>query len=169
MALLFLLSACGGNSGVGIDELRASGAPLYWLGEEFDGLPLVHASERGFIYGDCDPGPDSGCAPPLQLQYWPLSQRHPSKFTITPGSPAPCTRGTVGGTKVAAFTTTGGLEVYIGRTVVVVFAEWQRTLRAVKALRPLDGAGRLPEPPSELDRALVRCKTPLRESSETTG
>jgi hypothetical protein len=168
-ALVVSLSACGGDSGVDIDELRASGAPLYWLGEEFDGLPLVHASARGFIYGDCDPSTDTGCAPPLQLQHWPLAQRHPSKFTVTPGTPTSCTRGTVGSTRVASFPTTGGLEVYVGRTVVVVFAEWQRTLRAVKALRPLDGSGTLPKPPVQLERALARCRTPLRESSETSG
>jgi hypothetical protein len=69
----------------------------------------------------------------------------------------------------AAFPKTGGLEVYIGRTVVVVFAEWKRTLRAVKALRPLDGTGPLPEPPAELKGALARCQTPLRESSGTSG
>jgi hypothetical protein len=168
-ALLFSLSACGGDSGTDIDELRASGAPLYWLGEEFEGLPLVHASDRGFIYGDCDPGPDSGCAPPLQLQHWPLAQRHPSKFRVTPGRRTSCTRGKVGGRTVAAFPTTGGLEVYIGRTVVVVFAEWQRTLRAVKAMRPLAGPGQLPKPPAALRRALARCDVPLRESSETSG
>lgn len=56
---------------------------LYWLGETFEGLPLTtitryrydppggtsgqSESSVAFIYGDCTPGPDSGCAPPLQI------------------------------------------------------------------------------------------------------
>ena len=48
--------------------------PLYWLGEEFEGHPLVHVDARRessivtFVYGDCDPPPEGGCSPPLQLQ-----------------------------------------------------------------------------------------------------
>ena len=50
--------------------------PLYWLGEEFEGVPLVHVEARPeseivtFVYGDCDPpGHDEGgCSPPLQIQ-----------------------------------------------------------------------------------------------------
>lgn len=59
--------------------------PLYWLGEEFQGLPLTtiirHRFEPGpdmrpglrgensvtFIYGDCTPTGDSGCPPPVQV------------------------------------------------------------------------------------------------------
>jgi hypothetical protein len=169
VALLLSLSACGGDSGTDIDELRASGTPLYWLGEEFDGLPLTYTDERLFVYGDCEPESDTGCAPPLQLQHWPLAERHPSKFTTTPGAPTPCTHEAINGTLVAAFPTTGGLEVYVGRTVVVIFAEWQRSLRAVRALRRLNGTGELPRPPTELRRALSRCKPGLRQPSEAGG
>jgi len=168
-ALTLSVSACGGGAEADIDNLRDSGAPLYWLGKEFEGLPLTHADERLLVYGSCEAKSDTGCAPPLELQHWPLVQRHPSKFTIAPGTPTPCTRGTVGGTLVASFPTTGGLEVYVGRTVVVVFAEWLRSLRAVKALRALDGTRTLPEPPKELETALARCEPGLRESSETYG
>ena len=48
--------------------------PLYWVGEEFEGLPLVHVDARpesdivAFVYGDCDPPPEGGCSPPLQIQ-----------------------------------------------------------------------------------------------------
>lgn len=169
VALVLATSACGGDSGTPVDELRASGAPLYWLGDEFDGLPLTHSSDRGFVYGDCEPKSDTGCAPPLQLQHWPLAKRHPSKFTITPGTPMPCTRESIEGTLVAAFPTTGGLEVYVGRTVVVIFAEWERSLRAVRALRPLGGGDRLPRPPAALGRALARCELGLRQTIEAGG
>lgn len=48
--------------------------PLYWAGEEFEGVPLVHVDARPdsdivtFVYGDCDPPPEGGCSPPLQIQ-----------------------------------------------------------------------------------------------------
>jgi len=169
LALVLSLSACSEDAKDDISELRASGSPLYWLGEEFDGLPLTHADERLIVYGTCEPESDTGCAPPLQLQHWPLARRHPSKFTYTPGTPAACTRGTVGGRTVAAFATTGGLEVYFGRTIVVVFSDWPRSVRAVKALRPIDGTSPIPKPPAEVERALARCELGLRQSSETGG
>jgi hypothetical protein len=48
-------------------------APLYWVGESFEGLPLtrigLHELGGGFIYGTCEPPRDEGgCAPPLQIQ-----------------------------------------------------------------------------------------------------
>jgi hypothetical protein len=67
VALLRSASACGGDSGTDIEELRASSAPVYWLGESFDGLPLTYSTERLLVYGDCEPESDTGCAPPLQL------------------------------------------------------------------------------------------------------
>jgi len=50
--------------------------PLYWLGVEFEGLPLVHVEARPeseivtFVYGTCDPPShdEGGCSPPLQIQ-----------------------------------------------------------------------------------------------------
>lgn len=159
---------CGGAE----DDLARLGSteePIYWLGETFDGLPLTHASERLLVYGDCEPQSDTGCAPPLELQHWPLSERHPSKFSLAPGTPTPCSRATINGTLVAEFPTTGGLEVYVGRTVVVIFSEWKRALRAVKSLRPLNHARGLPEPPPEVRRALARCNPGLHEPSKTPG
>jgi hypothetical protein len=57
-----------------IAEARAFGdAPLYWVGTEFAGLPIVgigmHPNGGGVTYGTCDPPPDEGgCQPPLQIQ-----------------------------------------------------------------------------------------------------
>jgi hypothetical protein len=72
MALLILVVAGCSESGIDTVELeKRVGAPIYWLGEEFEGLPLTHAegSTHGafFMYGDCDPEGD-GCAPPLEVQ-----------------------------------------------------------------------------------------------------
>jgi hypothetical protein len=58
-----------------LDDLRAlRGGPIFYLGDEFDGLPLTRADMRSegdvavFDYGSCDPGPESGCGTPIQLQ-----------------------------------------------------------------------------------------------------
>jgi hypothetical protein len=58
-----------------LDELRSlRGGPVFYLGDEFDGLPLTRADMRAggdvavFDYGTCDPGPESGCGTPIQLQ-----------------------------------------------------------------------------------------------------
>lgn len=47
--------------------------PLFWLGREFEGLPLISISGDGrfeatFIYGDCRARSDEGCSPPVQIQ-----------------------------------------------------------------------------------------------------
>ena len=50
--------------------------PLYWAGERFEELELSHVSlggsAVGFIYGTCEITGDHGCAPPLQIQIFPL-------------------------------------------------------------------------------------------------
>ncbi len=69
----FLLLAGCGDDVVDPAELEAQvGAPIYWLGDGFEGFELVRAegSRRGalFVYGECEAKSDQGCAPPLQLQ-----------------------------------------------------------------------------------------------------
>ncbi len=39
----------------------------WWLGEEFEQLEVAHAEDTLFLYGTCQPGPDSGCPPPVQV------------------------------------------------------------------------------------------------------
>jgi hypothetical protein len=58
-----------------LDDLRSlHGGPIFYVGDEFDGPPLTRADMRSkgdyavFDYGTCDPGPDSGCGTPLQIQ-----------------------------------------------------------------------------------------------------
>ena len=68
-----LASGCGGKPAhESVMSLRSATTPYFYVGESFRGLPLTHveASENGafFVYGDCTPGSDTGCAPPLQIQ-----------------------------------------------------------------------------------------------------
>ena len=175
--LLFVLLAsvaagCGGSRATepvtAPAEVRHQG--LYYLGESFDGLPLTHAESSAdrkgfFVYGTCEPPPGSegGCAPPLQVQNFPLARRHPSMFEVAPGTPARCRRTRVRGVPAAVFETTdGALEVYAGETVVVVSARPGQTMRAARALRRYGSGGDgvpadLPAPPSGVEETLRRC------------
>jgi hypothetical protein len=139
----------------------AASAPArtYWLGASFDGLALEHRDRTSYIYGTCVPPPDGGCAPPLQTQSWTLQQRHPSRFTRA----ARCVRGVIKGRPAAVFDTSGGMEVYIGRTVVVLFGyPVNRVMRAARVLRPYPARAvpaRLARPPAGVQRTLVaRCR-----------
>lgn len=122
---------------------------LYWLGWEFEALPLRSGGEMGFIYGDCDPTP---CAPPLDVQTWQLAKRHPRKFS----GEIDCARTTVQEVPAAAFEGTEGLEVYSAAQTIVIFSRApELTLRAAGALRTLAG-GRLRAPPAHVERTLRR-------------
>jgi hypothetical protein len=162
------LTACGGNPPEAARELAQSdGPPLYYLGDDFEGLPLTEVEPRGFfVYGECD-GEGSGdtfhCTKPqVQLQHYALARRHPAMFEATPTEAAACARGTAAGRPVAAFVTAGGLEVYAGSRVVVIFGDSAgRTLRAARSLRVLRGP-RGGAPPASVSRALARCSLELR-------
>ncbi len=80
-ALALGLGAAGCSVGddvaADLDTARKSEElPLYWVGEEFEGLELAHVATGGtaatFIYGTCEITGDHGCAPPLQIQIFPL-------------------------------------------------------------------------------------------------
>ncbi|MGB2694285.1 MAG: hypothetical protein WBD55_03755, partial [Dehalococcoidia bacterium] len=86
---LALASACGESSsqrtlkGWPLDEVRAfEHFPLYWVGEEYDGLPLTNViltpagnpanSYVTFIYGSCTPsGGNESCSLPLSIRVQP--------------------------------------------------------------------------------------------------
>jgi hypothetical protein len=165
LAILTLAIGCGGPDEVDVSEFRRAGAPpAYWLGRSFDGLPLTDAhtgpgGEPTFVYGTCTPSSDTGCAPPLELQHWPLSRRDPRKFEIAPGEPTPCRLVGDGRITAAQFVTTGGTELYLGDRVVVVFASDERlpaVLRELRALSAQEPA--LPHPPAWVNEVLERCE-----------
>jgi hypothetical protein len=173
-----LLSACGGSAqadaggqtikpkgDLTLEEARNfAGPPLYFVGEEFEGLPLtaiVGKLSPTFIYGTCEipAGSEGGCAPPLSIQHWSLSERHPGRYAPI----LTCRRYEVRGVPAAAWDN-GGLDVYTGdRTVVIFGDDEQQKLRAAEALRQVNGAlaasDPLPAPNPALDvaPALGRC------------
>lgn len=102
----------------------------HWLGEQFEGLAVSHRTSRSVIYGDCEPGADTGCAPPLEVQSWSICRRHPLEIDVIPTSMR-----RVRGVPVISYG--DGVEVLTGTTTAVVFANERRMLSpAIDALRP---------------------------------
>jgi hypothetical protein len=67
----------GSDASVDLEKARSFDAyPLYWVGEEFEGLKLTNVATGGvgasFTYGTCEITGDHGCAAPLQIQVFPL-------------------------------------------------------------------------------------------------
>ena len=92
--------------------------PLYWLGQSYEGLPLTRIiryrydpeppipaveaeNSVTFIYGDCDPPPDGGCAPPLTIVLDDYCLKPPERISPSVKNGPP-------------FEVRGGLAQYIG-------------------------------------------------------
>jgi hypothetical protein len=164
VALLSLLSIAGCGTQDRADELRRiaanSDSPVYWLGEQFRGLPLTYVASVGrgeieLAYGTCATSWDQGCTAPIALTQMPLSRRHPSMFD----SHIWCRRYRLRGVP-AAFV--GGFDIYTGNSTVTIYAHKGLTFPAAHGLRPLgggqgSGGGRLPPPAASVNRELRRC------------
>jgi hypothetical protein len=167
VSLAVAAAACslsrGPESDFTLDEVRDRPGPApYFVGEKFEELPLTaivgDVGRLTFVYGDCDPeGGDGGCAPPLEVQVWPIGRRPPGVISAM----IDCQRVTVRGAPGAFF---GGpdLDLYVGDYTIVIFAESrEQARRAAEALRPVDAAGPdsgdLPAPKLHADTALERC------------
>jgi len=165
LVALLLLFGCGPtvvprgeNLEEGLRQIReADGAPLYYAGREFEGLPLTHVEfeppGRGlFGYGTCEipAGTDGGCAPPAQVQIFPFD---PAAWRAAFGCHRlPSLRG-------VPTVRHDGLVLFTGRTVVKIYASSPAQDRRVAlALRPVGNEGAapssLPPPPREV-RELV--------------
>jgi hypothetical protein len=74
------LGSSGDRSGVpdfnaaDLGRFEKSEKPYFYVGRSFDGLRLRHvqpydAGVASLVYGTCDPPPEGGCPPPLELQH----------------------------------------------------------------------------------------------------
>lgn len=160
VAATLALTACGdsddGAAGIGLpDEVRSfADYRLFYLGESYGDLPLSSAG-RGpghgegvrrswaFGYGECEPPEgEGGCPLPLEVQNWSICTRFPALY---PG-PTPRTDPLHGAQTLPAG---GGLDVYTGRTTVVIFGHGGDRAEVVESLRPVQDdveSGRLPPP-----------------------
>lgn len=157
LACAFLSCGYAAASAPDLSEVEAFDAyRVYYAGPEVNGIPLEGAGksredeiprlgERSAIwdlsYGTCTPPPDGGCSLPIDVQNWSTCHRwaamysyklHFFKFR---------------GARAAWVPTAGGLEIYTGRTTVVIFGYTRRLIMA--AARQLRAVGQT-EPPSLL-------------------
>src|SRR4051812_32815613 len=86
----FIDEASGGTALPCTDENGASvDVPRYSAGASFEGLkqtksfrrcdapsPMGRANFVSYIYGSCDPQPDQGCSPPMEIQTFPACERN---------------------------------------------------------------------------------------------
>jgi hypothetical protein len=141
--------------------------PLYSAGERVDGLPLAAILRRDdtatyvtFLYGDCTPDDDAGCAPPAEVQVWPACRRNLALYDVVhPAAPA-VEPVTIRGVPAAFLDDGTRLELQTGRSTVVVFADSRgRAVRIAEALRAVNGSiavgSPLPQPaPGALEGTL---------------
>jgi hypothetical protein len=167
--VLVLLAGCAGDTEAPVDLESArnfDAFPLYWVGEEFEGLKLTHVATGGvgasFTYGTCEITGDHGCAAPLQIQVFPLC------FHSSLVSPDGIwTRRKIRGAPVGAadgaplmFTRLTEIKVYRGQG-----SDPGLPLRALHALRSfndvsprIDAAGSIPPPPPGVLEGRAPCR-----------
>ena len=111
---------------------------LFWLGEEFEGLPLrriVYASSEKvviFIYGSCNPRGEGGCAPPLSVRIEPCSHAPRGRLLSKDYAGSPYE---IRGAQTAF--AAGDLRVWTRDVTVTLFAEPGLAKEAANALRPV--------------------------------
>jgi hypothetical protein len=136
-------------SSVTLEQARAFDEfPLYSAGERADALPLTAVLRRddtasyvSFVYGDCTPEDDAGCAPPAEIQVWPGCRRNLALYDagslVAPG----LERTTIRGVPAAFLDDGTRLEIQTGRSTVVIFANSRtRAVRIAGALRAVNGS-----------------------------
>jgi hypothetical protein len=149
----------------------------YWVGDSFEGFRHTDTVRRldkptrvesfvaeyvSFFYGDCRADAAGGCPLPLEIQNWPACRRNLSLYRDSPGGPPlPRKRFVALGAPAAIFEDGGRVEVYTGKTTVVIFGtDAARLRRAAQALRPSGSnkpVDRLPPPASGALQGKLRC------------
>lgn len=91
------------------------------------------------VYGTCDPGGDSGCAPPLSIQTWDACDRNYAQYAEHPapdGSVPPHERIRLRGVDGAVFEEGQRVELYGRQVTIVIFAnDPALAMEAAKNLR----------------------------------
>ena len=112
---------------------------LFWVGEEFEGLPLtniVHAKTEKVVifgYGSCKSSGDGGCLLPLSVSIEPCNHAPPGRYLSKPGARAPFEfRGAR-----AQFDGAGELRVWTDDVTITVSAKAGLAMEAANALRPV--------------------------------
>jgi hypothetical protein len=94
---------------------------------------------ESYVYGTCDPRPDQGCAPPLEIQSWPACERSPADYTAGPPGGAepiqPTQTFQLRGVPARVYDD-GSLELSTAAVTVVIFGQTtDQLIAAAAALR----------------------------------
>jgi hypothetical protein len=156
------------HGGFGLqDALAFAEFPLFDAGDRVDGVPLSAVLRRNdsadfvsFVYGECTPDDDAGCAPPAEVQVWPACRRNLHLYEPRrPGTPE-VERTTVRGVPAAFLEDGLRVELQASRSTIVVFGDSHaRVLHVAAALRPLgsEASGPLPAPELGAVEGKLRC------------
>jgi len=148
----------------------------YHLGDSFSGHALTetlrvcnkpHPPERvrgnyiSYIYGDCTPGTDSGCAPPVEVQSAPACERPKPSRRIRRLARTHKLRGV----PAVQFRGESQIELFTGDATVRIFGRTPGEVRrAARALRSIPGSpvsvpphARLPKPLRGALTGTLRC------------
>jgi hypothetical protein len=131
-----------------------------WVGASFEGLRLTtvirycadttpdlptRVNYVSYLYGTCEPGPDSGCAVPLEVQSWHPKERYEELYEMAPTEHRIEKQDTsVGGVRAAWFEGGHRLEIFHGDVTVAIFGEGRDQIERV-ATALVDGPSRLTE------------------------
>ena len=140
------IAGCGGGADPQSPQARAlaaeraAGAPLYWVGPSFGGLPLTDVMRdprrTTLIYGSCTPSGDTGCATPLQIQVSSICDSNALVLDIRP-------RAAFRAGAMQAFDYGDGqLALDAGTSRIRVFADGRIGGLATSALRAVTGGTR---------------------------
>jgi hypothetical protein len=143
------------DAGSSLTAVPDDAQDAYFIGSSFRDLPLTEVlvppngagDSTSFIYGDCEPAGDAGCAPPLEIQTWGICDRFPKA--------PPVSRLTgLNGALVEFAPGEERAEVYTGTKAVVIFSGDADLARsAIDELRPAGAQQPSPELPPPNARA----------------
>jgi hypothetical protein len=185
LAVALAVAATGGEEQVrsasGLKQCPPEGSndvnfSAYYLGDSFSGHSLTetlrvcnkpYPSERvrgnyiSYIYGNCVPRPDSGCAPPVEVQSAPACERSKPSRRIRRRA----RRHEVRGVPAVQFRGEARIELFTGDATVLIFGRTPTEVRkAAAALRSIPGSrvtvapnARLPKPLRGALTGKLRC------------
>jgi hypothetical protein len=149
----------------------------YSLGTVFDGHEVsailrrcespypgetVRSNYVSFVYGKCEIPTDpetglahGGCAPPIEIQTWPACERAHADYTLG-GEPYPQKDlGLERGVPATLFDEGSRLELYAGRSTVVIFGNEPADVRAAAEAVRVEPTGEPPAAPLNVAERLV--------------
>ena len=144
------LAPAGGN--FTLREARAfDDFRVYYAGASVAGQPLTAILRRqdlpypgepiqpntvAFVYGDCLPEADTGCAPPLEVKTWPACRRSPAAYDLPPDEKL-----TLRGVPAFFYEDATRLELSTGRVTVVLYGSGRsELLEAAARLEPVNAS-----------------------------